>query len=68
MGPKSSDWCPYKERQIYRQTYREGNRHLRMKAEIDVSIVQGTPTAGNPHNLEREQERLFQHSEEERPF
>lgn len=25
-----------------------------MKAEIDVSIGQGTPrTAGNPHNLER---------------
>lgn len=51
-----------------RQTYREGDRHLRMKAEIDVSLGQGARTAEPYYNTGRQEKTFSQHSEENGPF
>lgn len=55
MGPKSDDWCPFKEREICRHMYTEERRPSKDGGSnwSDVAKSQGMVViAGNPQKLE----------------
>lgn len=51
MSPKFNDWCPYKEKEIWRHTHIQS--HMKTEAEIGVLHCSHKPRiAGNYQNLE----------------
>ena len=55
-------WCPYKNGEIWRQTYTKGERHVEIKAEIRTVLLEPKIANKPPEARQEARDRSFPHS------